>query len=243
MGTMLDIKADKLVTTYMASPVTEPKGAVIVIHEVWGLTDHTKSIADRLADSGFISLAPDLIDTSEFSSAKLAELQKNLFDPEKRNAVQPELRRLTAPIHEPEFGQLTIERLSACFNYLYDLPESQQKVSVVGFCFGGTYSFALAIAEQRLKLAIPFYGHCDQPVEELQKITCPIRAFYGENDENLMNSLPDLTERMKQAKIDFKTKVYPNCGHAFFNDTNPNAFNKAAADDAWREVTGELAKI
>lgn len=243
MGKMIQIKADKMTDAYEATPVAEPKGAIIVIHEVWGLTDHIKSIADRLAEAGWLALAPELLDVLDFQSVEISQLQKNLFDPKHRNEVQPILRKLMAPMQEPGFGRTTTERLAACFNYLYDKPESQQKVAVTGFCFGGSYSFALAIAEPRLKLALPFYGHADQPAEELSQITCPVRLFLGEKDERLISQLPDLEQRMKEAKVDFQAKVYPDCGHAFFNDTNPMAYNQAAAEDAWRKVQNELAKI
>jgi carboxymethylenebutenolidase len=240
---MIRIDVDKPVDAYEAWPAGTPKGAIIVIHEVWGLTDHIKSIADRLAAEGWLALAPELLDVLDFQSVEISELQKNLFDPKHRNEVQPILRKLMAPMQEPDFGKVTTERLAACFNYLYDKSESQQKVAVTGFCFGGSYSFTLAVAEPRLKLALPFYGHADQPVEELSKITCPVRLFLGEQDERLISQLPDLKDRMKAASVDFQAKVYPDCGHAFFNDTNPNAYNQPAAADAWQKVQAELTQL
>jgi carboxymethylenebutenolidase len=243
MGKMIQIKADKAIDAYEAVPVGEAKGAVIVIHEVWGLTDHIKSIADRFAESGWLAVAPELLDVLDFKSGEIAELQASIFDPKRRNAVQPRMRELMAPMQEPGFGQLTTDRLKACFDYLYDQPESKQTVAVSGFCFGGSYSFALAVAEPRLKLALPFYGHADQPAEELSKIACPVRLFLGQNDERLISQLPGLEQRMAEAKVDFQAKVYPDCGHAFFNDSNPLAYNQSAATDAWQKVQAELAKV
>lgn len=141
-----------------------------------------------------------------------------------------------APIQAPGFAESTVDKLNKCFDYLFERAETKQNVAVTGFCFGGTYSFSLAVVEPRLKAAAPFYGHSDQPAEELRQIDCPIMAFYGEKDERLMSSLPDLKERMKQAGVNFKAQVYPNCGHAFFNDTNRFAYNEAAAKDAWQQV-------
>ena len=243
MGNMLQIQADKPVDAYEAVPAGEAKGAIIVIHEVWGLDDHIKSVTDRFAEVGYLALAPSLLEITDFTSSEVAQLKQDLFDPERRDAVQPQLRKLMAPMQAPDFGRLTTERVSACFNYLYDKPENQQKVAVIGFCFGGSYSFTLAVTEPRLKLALPFYGHADQPVDELSHIKCPVRAFYGEDDERLMQSLPDLKQRMANAKVDFQAKVYPDCGHAFFNDTNPRTYNQAAADDAWTKVHTELASM
>jgi carboxymethylenebutenolidase len=242
MGDMVEVKAQLPVPAYVARPDGAPKGAVIVIHEVWGLADHIKSVADRLAVEGYLALAPDLLSGTGVDVGSIINLQEALFDPARRNEVQPVLRKALAPMQEPEFGTKTLERLKACFDYVYQLPEVNQKVAVMGFCFGGTYSYSLAVAEPNLKLALPFYGHSNQSVDELKQITCPIRAFFGANDENLISGLPDLTDRMKEAGVDFVSKVYPNSGHAFFNDTNRNAYNAEAAADSWKLSLEYLAK-
>jgi carboxymethylenebutenolidase len=200
------------IEVYEAIPEGEIKGGLIVIEEVWGLTDHIKSIADRYAREGYYVLSPELL--SETHIKEHADtLMLDLFNPEKRNETQPKLRALMTPMQEPGFGEKTVGRVKACFNY----------------------SYALALAEPRLKAALPFYGHAkiDDP-EALKKITCPIAAFYGEKDEGLMSSLPEVEKAMKDAGVAFEDKVYPDCGHAFFNDTNPFAYNESAAKDAWQ---------
>lgn len=237
---MINIQADQSIEAYLAKPQKEAKGAIIVIHEVWGLVDHIKNVADRFAEQGYVALAPNLLFEIDYSKVNIPELQVQLFDPKTRSEVQPKLRQLMTPMQDPAFGTKTVERLKDCFNYLYDLPESQKKVAVVGFCFGGTYSFALAVNEPRLKIAFPFYGHADQPSNELANIKCPVRAFYGQNDENLIATLNDLKKRMSDASVDFQTRVYEGCGHAFFNDSNPRTYNKQAAEDSWKIVIDEL---
>ena len=243
MGQMIKVNSDKEIEAYLAKPDSQVKGGIIVIHEVWGLVDHIKSIADRFAKEGYIALAPNLLLEINFSSVDVTKLQQQLFDPKSRSEAQPKLRQLMTPMQDPSFGEKTTNRLEDCFNYLYNLPETHQKIAVTGFCFGGTYSYALAIKEPRLKIAFPFYGHADQAVEELQQISCPVRAFYGQKDESLMASLDDLKSRMKEANVDYDSKVYPDCGHAFFNDTNPYTYNINAAQDSWNIVSSELAKI
>jgi len=243
MGKMIEVQSDKVVAAYLAEPAGQPKGAVIVIHEVWGLDTHIKSVADRFASEGYVTLAPSFFELADVSSEEITKLKTDLFDEVKRVAIQPRLREIMAPMRDPEFGATTIAGLKACFDYLYELPEVSQKVAVSGFCFGGTYSFALAVAEPRLKLALPFYGHADQSAEELAAIACPIRAFYGANDHGLISNLDDLKRRMAEAKVDFEAKVYPDCAHAFFNDSNPVVYNQAAAEDAWNVVKAELAKV
>jgi carboxymethylenebutenolidase len=236
MGKMIELKADKTIKAYLANPKSEIKGGIIVIHEVWGLVDHIKQVADRYAEAGLVALAPSLLEFPEFNSDQIAEMQKDLFNPATRNEVQPVLRKMMAPMQEPDFGKLTVERLKACFDYLYEMPETNHKIVVTGFCFGGSYSFSLATVEPKLTMAIVFYGHADQPTSELKRIKCPVKAFFGENDERLISQLPDLARRMKEAGVDFESTVYPNCGHAFFNDSNPYAYNQKAARDAWVKV-------
>jgi carboxymethylenebutenolidase len=233
---------DQNFPVYVAEPTNgEIKGGVIVVHEVWGLSDHIKSVVDRFAGEGYLALAPDLL--SETDIAKYAgSLQADLFNPQKRNEAQPKLRALMTPIHEPGFSEKTNGKLAVCFDYLYNLPAVNRKVVVNGFCFGGSYSYSLATHEPRLKAAVPFYGHASTDTEELRRITCPILAFYGEKDEGLMKDLPELKERMQQASVDFTAVVYPGCGHAFFNDTNSFAYNKEAAADAWKQALDFLEK-
>ena len=227
---------------YLATPKTEVKGAVIVIHEVWGLVGHIKSVADRYANEGYIALAPDLLSETDITAHATPELQEDLFNPQKRNDAQTKMRALMAPIQEPDFAAKTIGKLKVAFDYLYNLPEVKRRVAVNGFCFGGSYSYSLAIEEPRLKLALPFYGHVTTEVSELAKIKCPIRSFYGQNDEGLISTLPEVSLAMKQAGVDFESKVYPDCAHAFFNDSNKYAYYEPAAKDAWGRVLDYLSK-
>jgi len=218
---------------YVAKPEGDVKGAIIVIHEVWGLTSHIKDVADRFASQGFLAYAPDLMSNTGIEVSLTTQLQQDLFNPEKRNEVQPKLRELMAPIQAPEFAIDTVKTLKQIFEQLYKLPEVKKKVAVVGYCFGGTYSYNLAIVEPRLVAAVPYYGHADQTVDELRSIQAPIMAYFGENDEALVSKLPDLENRMHQADVNFNYQVYSGCGHAFFNDTNKYAYNESAAKDSW----------
>lgn len=245
MGTMIEIGDKKAFPAYLVKPETSAVGGVIVIHEAWGLVEHIKSVADRVAAEGYIALAPNLLsetDIAKIPAKELQQIQEDLFNPDQkhRTEVQPKLRTIMSPMHSPEFGKETITKIKACFDYLEDLPGIDGKVAIMGFCFGGTYSFSLAMAEPKLKLAVPFYGGCDASVEELKHINCPVRAFYGERDERLMDQLPELKDKMKEAGVDFEAKVYSGAGHAFFNDSNPYAFNQEAAADAWGRVLGFL---
>jgi carboxymethylenebutenolidase len=219
----------------------ENRPAIILIHEVWGLDGHIKSIADRLCSEGYMVLAPDLLAGTPMEEVLDPSLQKVIFDEKKRLKHQPEIRRMWTPLKSPEFAKITIEKLRACYEYLA-AQQNVNKVAAIGYCFGGTYSFNLAIAEQGLAAVVPFYGHFDHSDDELAMIKAPIMAFYGEKDANLVEQIPDLEQRMKRAGKDFTYKVYPNCGHAFFNDTNELTYNKDAAEDSWVRTLEFLGK-
>jgi carboxymethylenebutenolidase len=139
----------------------------------------------------------------------------------------------------PEFGAWAIAALGASVDYLADQPGVDGRIAVTGFCFGGSYSFALAAADRRIRAAVPFYGSPPQ-ITSVSTIACPVLAFYGETDARLMDSLPEVTAAMQSAGVDFTAKVYGNAGHAFFNDTNPFMYRPDAAADSWRRTLAFL---
>ncbi len=208
---------------------------VILIHEVWGLNQNIRSLTDRLAAEGYLVLAPDLISHTGITEKMDQSILAEAANPATRDEAQKKMRAIMTPIRSEEFGSETVERLKICFTYLrqeYGL----KKIAVMGFCFGGTYSYSLAVNEPALAAALPFYGYAPEKEDELAKISCPVMAFYGEKDTALVQDLPRLQISMKKLNKDFRFKVYPNTGHAFMNDTNPTTYNEEAADDAWREA-------
>lgn len=207
---------------------------LILIEEIWGVNDHIKSVADRLADEGFSVLAPELL-PRDMLQKLTPQIQIDLFDPEKRNEVQPLLRAAMTPMMQPEYAKDTIATLKTCVDYLLADAGVNGKVGVIGFCFGGSYSFHLATHDPRIEAAVPFYG---QPpsTEEVPNITCPVLAFYGDEDATLIQSLPQLREGMKSNHKKFEAVVYPKAGHAFFNDTNVRQYRVGAARDAWKRA-------
>ena len=228
-------------SAYVAQPTGATKGALIVIHEVWGLVDHIKNIADRFAAEGYLVLAPDLLSAIGIEAQIGAELfaLRNHPDEKVRTEAQPRLRDAFASLGTPGFGEWAVACLTAAVDYLEQQPGVDGRIAVTGFCFGGTYSFALVGADPRVKAAIPFYGNPGQ-VADYSTISAPILALYGVNDPSLIDALPEVTAGMKAAGVDFESKVYPNTGHAFFNDTNPHSYDAEAAADAWTRANAFL---
>ena len=241
MGELINV--DNMVNAYLSKPTSTIKGAIIVIHEIWGLNDNTKSIADRFANEGYLALAPDLLSDLDYSGIDVDQLAIDLFTDDKREQAQASLFKIIEPTTDPSFAEKTLDKLHHCFDYLFNQEGVNSRIAITGFCFGGTHSFSFATVEPRLKLALPFYGHLNRSIDQVKNIKCPVFAFYGQNDKTLVFDVPKIKEMMDQAGVDFQYKIYDNCGHAFFNDTNPKTFNKEAADDSWRIVLEKLSEL
>ena len=239
MGSMVDIEG---VAAYRAEPAGPLQGGLILIEEIWGLVPHIRAVADRFAGEGYLVLAPELLGDI-IGTANGQELMEARNDPDegRRNAVQPILRGLFSAMGDPEFAAGAVAKLVRLVDALDAEPGIDGRIGVLGFCFGGTYSFALAAADPRVRAAVPFYGSAPS-VDDIAKIQAPVLALYGQNDERLIEALPDVEQAFAAAGKDFADHVYPDSGHAFFNDTNPHSYNAADADDAWQRVTAFLAE-
>ena len=246
---------------YLVRPKADgPRPAVIVIHEIFGLVDHTKDVANRFAREGYVALAPHL-----FGSDDLAPL----LAPEKvRKAMQvmyrlprrdPELaRQAIAALPEPdrtEVGQtvhlllqgLPKDRLTrdlvGAVAYLRAQPfVLGDRIGCVGFCFGGGLSINLACATD-VAACVIFYGENPSPIEKLHDVKGAVFGLYGGEDTRINSGLDALVRVMAEQKQDFEMRIYPGAPHAFFNDTNPTTYRKEAAVDAWERVLRFYGRI
>ncbi|MEO7754005.1 MAG: dienelactone hydrolase family protein [Terracoccus sp.] len=239
MGTMIELPQHDLVA-YRADPPGEVRGAVIVIQEIWGLVDHIKDVADRVAAEGYIAIAPDLLGHVGLSPEAGQQLHGLVTggDEQARLEAQPRLRELMGPARSPEFAAWAVPALQAVVDLLLEQDEVDGDVAVMGFCFGGSYSFALALAEPRLKGAVVFYGGFPETGDPAT-ISCPVLALYGADDHGITDGVPDLESRMAEAGVDFSARVYTGVGHAFFNETGPAHHTEVAAD-AWARTLAFL---
>jgi carboxymethylenebutenolidase len=240
MGAMVDLDG---VTAYRAEPTVPPRGGLVLIHEIWGLVPHIRDIADRYAAEGYLVLAPDLLSDAGITpdiGAELADLRLEP-DEEKRLQGQALLREKFAVMNEPAFAAEAITKLRLVVDALAAEPEIDGRIAVAGFCFGGTYSFALAAADPRVRAAIPFYGGSPDAAS-IARIAAPVLALYGEDDPRIMAALPQTRIDMAAAGVDFTAQVYLGARHAFFNDTNETAYDPVAAADAWQRALDFLAR-
>ncbi len=203
---------------------------VVMVHDVWGLSDHTRDMAQRLAAEGFGVLAIDLYRReSGVAIEDPGRTIRELSDPRVVGDVQAGIDFLS--YHEATRGA---------------------RAGVTGFCMGGMFTLLAACACRGLSAAVPFYGMLSyehgmlradppdparkprQPLDAVSDLRCPLLAFFGEEDTFIpMDDVRELERRLKAVDQPSEVVVYPGAGHAFMNDTRPAAHRPDAARDAW----------
>ncbi len=195
---------DREVNCYVAYPEVKDKAtAVLVIHEIFGLTDWAKCLADELAEAGYIAIAPDLLSGMASGGGGTAEIAKVGGNEAAIQVIQ------TLP---PD--QITAD-LNAAADYVTKLPSCNGKLVVCGFCWGGTQTFRYATNNDKLKAAFVFYGESPTEATAIARIHCPVYGFYAGNDNRIDSTLPNTTELMKQAGKTYEPVTYEGAGHGF----------------------------
>ena len=211
--------------------VKEKATAVVVIHEIFGLTDWVRGLADQLAEAGYIAIAPDLLSGAAPGGGGTAELGGG-------DAVRKAISSLPA-------DQVTAD-LNAAADYVAKLPACNGKVAVGGFCWGGSQTFRFATNNKKIKAAFPFYGTGPEKEEDIARIQCPVHGFYGGNDARVNATIPKSTELMKKAGKTYEPVTYDGAGHGFMRAGEaPDASeaNKKGRDEAWQRLKDLLKKI
>jgi carboxymethylenebutenolidase len=189
-----------------------PKGAILVIHENRGLTDHIRTIPPRLAASGYAALAVDLL-SEEGGTASIGD----------------DGRAQAALASAPE-ARMVEDMRSGLDELARRAPGS--KLGVVGFCFGGGLVWRLLGAgEPRLAAAVPFYGPApDNP--DFSGSKAAVLAIYAGLDSRVTGTQPTVKAALEKAGLVHEIRTFPDVDHAFFNDTGPR-YNAAAATQAY----------
>ena len=226
-GEWVQIKHDnRTVSAFVVYPESKSKSPVVlVIHEIFGMTDWVQMVADQLAANGYIAIAPDLLSGMGPNGGR-------------SNSFQGDAAREAVSNLNPD--QVTAD-LNATADYAKKLPASNGKLAVVGFCWGGGQSFRFATDRKDLSAAFVFYG---PGPKEVTSITAPVYGFYGGNDARIDATIPETQEVMKKAGKKYDPVTYDGAGHGFMragedpNDKNPA--NKTAHDKAWERWLGVL---
>jgi carboxymethylenebutenolidase len=216
------------VQAFLATPTTEGKrGAVLVIHEIFGLTDHIKDVACRLAQAGYDALAVNMF-TREGEPPSLS----GGFEP---------LRAFVGSIPDSQI----MSDLDAGAAYLQSRPGSNGKVGIVGFCWGGRVSMLFAAQARHLDAAVAYYGRINSaptenqpasPMDLAEKMHAPLMGHFGGEDQGIPESdVHALQSTLEQYGKTAEIYVYPGAGHAFNNDTRPSYHAETAAV-AWQRT-------
>jgi carboxymethylenebutenolidase len=215
-GRMIDFNAkEKNAQGYFVEPAESgPWPGLMVVHEWWGLNDHIKDIANRFAKEGFAVLAADLYDG------------KSTKDPDEAGKLMQGLDQKKA-----------IATLNGAVEYLKAQEAvNAEAIGITGFCMGGTFALLLPSVNTSIKASAPFYG--DVPSDDVIKnLSAPVLFIGAENDPWITGQkMNHLKEALKKFNKDGEVKIYSGVGHAFVNDTRPDAYDREAAEDAWTRV-------
>jgi len=234
--------------------IAEPKGAsgcVIVLHEVWGLTEHTEDVCKRLGKLGFAATAPNLYKGYEglLTPDNVKRAMEAVWDlslEERRDRA-----KLNAVLAKKSPGRKVIEAATTLYDQRFREGILQSVVrlareadkrfggaSTLGFSFGGGISLRVAARAARLKSAIAYYGE-PPSYEELRKIHSPILAIYAGEDEFMNRRVPNFIDAATKAGKDLTLRTFPGVKHGFFDDTKRATYNQEAAREAWA-ITGRF---
>lgn len=203
-----------------------PHPAVVVIQEIWGLNDHIRDVAERLAREGYVALAPDMY--SREGGAPSQDLE--------------ELRRFVGGIPDRRF----VQDLRAAVAYLRTRSEvREERIGAIGFCIGGAWALLLACHEP-IQACADFYGRIRypelsdakprHPIDYVPGLACPLLGVFAGDDPMIpVPWVRDLEEALRAHGKSAEVHVYPEAPHAFFNDQR-DSYRPEAAEDAWAKT-------
>jgi len=233
------------VNSFVVYPEVNKKAtAVVVIHEIFGMSDWVQQLTDELAEAGYIAIAPDLLSGMGPKGGGTSD-----FD---ANSVRQAIGALPP-------DQITSD-LNAVADYVSKLPGANGKVAVTGYCWGGSQSFRFATNRPSLKAAFVFYGSAPGSSQQgqpfavdkaaLGRIAAPVYGFYGENDMRINATITPTSDAIKELKKTYDPVTYAGAGHGFMRSGEPNnpepvaptpkgdeAADKKAADDYQKALT------
>src|ERR1700731_719822 len=218
---------DRTIKEFVVYPERKEKAPVVlVIHEIFGLTDWVRGVCDQLAENGVIAIAPDLLSGQTYTDLDGARKAISALPKEQVKAD-----------------------LDATSDYaLTKIPAANGSLAVCGFCWGGGWTFVYAHINPKLKAAYSFYGVAVDNADDAKKVACPVYGFYAENDERVDATIPKAEELMKAAGKKYEPMIYKGAGHGFMRSGEPNNPNvregdRKARDEAWARWKALLKQL
>jgi carboxymethylenebutenolidase len=204
---------------YLALPPGGAGPGVMVLQEWWGLVPHIKTVADRIAEAGFVAIAPDLYQgttTSEPDEAGRLFMALNI--------------------------EQTAQALQSTVDFLLKHEAvTREKLGVVGFCMGGQLALLAATLNHQIGAVVDFYGIHPNVHPDFANLAAPVLGLFGEKDEFVPpDAVRSLESAIQSAGGVIEAHIYPEVGHAFFNDSRPDVYNADTAADAWQRTLGFL---
>lgn len=230
-GEYVDLKiegSDHPLLTWVVYPERRDKApVVIVIHEIYGLTDWIRAVADQLAADGFIAVAPDLISGKGPGGGGTASLQS-----------RDDVVKLIRGLADREVNM----KLNAVRSYAIKLPAANGKSAVAGFCWGGGRSFSYAAAQPELNAAVVYYGTSPEE-KELGSMKAPVLGLYGGDDARVNATIEPAAREMKKLGKVYEVEIYEGAGHGFLRQQDGrDGANMRASLQAWPRMLGFLRK-
>jgi carboxymethylenebutenolidase len=208
------------IRTWIVYPERKDKApVVIVIHEIFGLTDWIRAVADQLAAEGFIAVAPDLL-----SGHGPGGGGSDAF-PTRDDAV-----KAVSDLARSE----VMARVNAVRSYALALPAARRASATVGFCWGGSTSFAYAVAQPHLDAAVVYYGTAPEDLASLAHVHAPVLGLYGGNDARVDATIEATHAAMRKYGKTYEPHVFAGAGHGFLRaQGQQDGANLRATEQAW----------
>ena len=216
---------NRTVDAFVVYPEVSHKAPVVLlIHEIFGLTDWARSMADDIAAMGYIVIAPDLLSG---------------FGPNGGNTgAFPDQQAAIKAVSGLDPATLTAD-LNASADFALKFPSANGKLAVIGFCWGGGKSFLFATQRKDLSAAFVFYGP-PPPTDSMKSIAAPVYGFYGGNDARISATVPDTKTAMAAAAKKYDPVIYDGAGHGFMrageDPSNTNPANSTARTEALKRL-------
>lgn len=210
------------IRTWVVYPERADKApVVIVIHEIFGLTDWVRAVADSLAEEGFIAVAPDLLSGMGPDGGGTESFEGD--------AVRAAIRNIS--------NDEATKRLNAVRTWAHAQPAAAEATGCVGYCWGGLTTFMWATRQPELDAAVVYYGTAPTDEAALAKIEAPVLGLYGGDDARVTSTVAATEEAMKKVGKPFTAHTYEAAGHGFLRQqTGREGANEKAAREAWEET-------
>ena len=225
-GEWVDVElagSDRPIATWIVRPESaDAAPVVLVIHEIFGLTDWVRAVADRLAENGFVAVVPDLLSGLGPDGGGTASV-----------ASRDQVVRLIRSLEPAD----AVDRLDAVRAHVATLSATTGEIAALGFCWGGSTSFAYAVTQPDLQAAVVYYGSSPVETADYHLVGAPVLGLYGGDDERVNATIPTARQEMARYGKSFDMEIFAGAGHGFLRaQEGRDGANRQASLRAWRRT-------